>query len=233
MNNKNNILVIIPARAGSKGIPKKNIKLLNGKPLISYTIESAKKIVPLADICVSTDGSEIKQIAENYGIKVPFLRPEHLACDTSGTYEVLIHALDYYEQQGKTYEIVLLLQPTSPFRQINHIKEAIESYSSDLDMVVSVKETKVNPYYNLFEEDKGYLVKSKKGKFSRRQDIPKVYEYNGAIYVINVKTLKENKMADFSKVKKYVMDDISSIDLDDKLDWKFCELIIKEGLVRL
>ena len=104
-------LAIIPARGGSKGIPKKNIKLLNGKPLINYTIEAARNAFDDIDICISTDSIEIKEIVEKSNLKVPFLRPSELACDTAGTHEVLMHAINYYENLGKTYDVLVLLQP--------------------------------------------------------------------------------------------------------------------------
>ena len=118
------ILVIIPARGGSKGITHKNIKPLNGKPLIHYTIDEAREIVSDEDICVSTDDPEIIKCVEDYGLKVPFVRPKELATDTAGTYEVLLHALNFYEKQGRHYDVVLLLQNTSPFRKADQIKEA-------------------------------------------------------------------------------------------------------------
>src|SRR5574344_397852 len=123
-----NILTIIPARGGSKGIPHKNIKPLNGKPLIYYTIDCARAICNDEDICVSTDDAEIISVVEQYGLKVPFVRPAELASDTAGTYEVLLHALDFYEKQGRHYDVVLLLQNTSPFRSSLHVKEALELY---------------------------------------------------------------------------------------------------------
>ncbi len=227
------ILTIIPARGGSKGIPHKNIKPLNGKPLIYYTIDCARAICDDEDICVSTDDAEIISVVEKYGLKVPFVRPAVLATDTAGTYEVLLHALAFYEKQGKHYDVVLLLQNTSPFRTSIHVKEALELYKPEIDMVVSVKETSSNPYYNCFEEnDKGFLNISKgDGLYTRRQDVPKAYEYNGAIYVINPASLKKMPLGKFSKRIKYVMDDIHSVDLDNMIDWKFAELIIKERLV--
>ncbi len=227
------VLTIIPARGGSKGIPHKNIKPLNGKPLIYYTIDCARAICDDEDICVSTDDSEIIKCVEDYGLKVPFVRPAELATDTAGSYEVLLHALDFYEKQGRYYDVVLLLQNTSPFRTSIHVNEALELYKPEIDMVVSVKETSSNPYYNCFEEnDKGFLKISKgDGLYTRRQDVPKAYEYNGAIYVINPASLKKMPLGKFSKKIKYVMDDIHSVDLDNMIDWKFAELIIKEGLV--
>lgn len=225
------ILVIIPARGGSKGIPHKNIKPLAGKPLIHYTIDVARQIVANEDICVSTDDPEIIQCVEDYGLKVPFVRPSELATDTAGTYEVLLHALNYYEQQGKTYDVVILLQNTSPFRTPEQVKEALALYNSNLDMVVSVKECSANPYYSVFEENtEGFLNICKgNGNITRRQDAPKVYEYNGAIYAINPKSLKEMPLYKFKKRVKYVMDEKSSLDLDTMNDWHMAELLISKS----
>ncbi len=224
------ILVIIPARGGSKGIPHKNIKPLAGKPLIYYTIDTARQIVDDDEICISTDDKEIIQCVEDYGIKVPFVRPAELATDTAGTYEVLLHALNYYEQQGKVYDIVVLLQNTSPFRTAEQVKEALSMYSTSIDMVVSVKECTANPYYCVFEEDgEGYLHICKgDGSITRRQDAPKVYEYNGAIYVINPRSLKEKPLNKFTKRIKYVMNERSSLDLDTMNDWYMAELLINK-----
>lgn len=220
-------LVIIPARGGSKGIPRKNIKLLGGKPLIQWTIDEARKMFSDDVICVSTDDIEIKDIVEQNGLKIPFLRPEKLATDFAGTYEVLLHAVSFYEDKGYDPDVLILLQPTSPFRTAQQIKDAIALYNEDIEMLVSVKETKANPYYVLREENKdGFLVKSKESKATRRQDVPKVWELNGAIYIINVKALKEKPLSQFLKVKKYVMDEITSHDLDTMLDWKVAETII-------
>ena len=224
------ILVIIPARGGSKGIPHKNIKPLNGKPLIHYTIDEAREIVGDEDICVSTDDPEIIKYVNDYGLKVPFVRPEELATDTAGTYEVLLHALNFYEKQGRHYDVVLLLQNTSPFRKAEQIKEALKLYNDDVDMVVSVKECAANPYYCVFEENsEGYLHVCKgDGNIFRRQDAPKVYEYNGAIYIMNAEKLKTTHMHKMQKRVKYVMDDLSSFDLDTMWDWQMAESIINQ-----
>lgn len=223
-------LVIIPARGGSKGVPGKNIKLLNGKPLIQYTIEAALEITDEHNIIVSTDCVDIKAVAENLGINVPSLRPENLASDTASTYEVLRYELDQLEKKNRKYDYIILLQPTSPFRTGKHIREALEIYRGDLEMVVSVKETKANPYFTLKEEDKnGYLIPSKKTSATRRQDVPKVYELNGAIYIIDVSTLKKMSLSKFAKVGKYVMDEISSHDIDTTLDWNLAQLIINKS----
>lgn len=222
-------LIVIPARGGSKGVPRKNIKVLGDKPLIQYTIDAAKGVFDDEFICVSTDDFEIKSVVEQLGLKVPFLRPNELASDTAGTYEVLLHAISYYEAKGYFPDTLILLQPTSPFRTSAHIKEALKLYHESIDMVVSVKETKANPYYILFEEDRnGYLKKTKEANFTRRQDCPKVWEYNGAIYIINVKALKEKTISQFTKVCKFEMDETSSHDIDTLLDWKIAEIILQD-----
>jgi len=222
-------LVVIPARGGSKGVPRKNIKLLNDKPLIQYTIEAAKIIFSDDHICISTDDEEIKSVVENLGISVPFMRPIHLASDTAGSYEVLLHAISHYEENGYEADTLILLQPTSPFRTSRHIEKALELYSNEIDMVVSVKETKSNPYYVLFEEDEnGFLKKSKEAKFVRRQDCPKVWEYNGAIYIININSLKKQMIGNFKKIVKYEMDEFSSHDIDTMFDWEMAELMMQK-----
>lgn len=226
-------LFLIPARGGSKGIPHKNIKLLAGKPLIYYAIDIARQFVDDLDICLSTDDDEIIHTAEAYGLNVPFKRPNYLASDTAGSYEVILHAIQFYEQQGKFYDNVVLLQPTSPFRTKDDVDGCIAKYDEDCDMVVSVKPAASNPYYDIFEEDAyGNLLISKgDGKITRRQEAPKCYEYNGAVYVINIESLKSVHMNDFKRVRFYEMSEIHSVDLDTMLDWKYAELLIQEGIV--
>ena len=227
-------LIIIPARGGSKGIPRKNIKPLNGKPLIYYTIDTARAITSDDNICVTTDDDEIISVVEQYGLKIPFKRPDELASDTAGTYEVLLHALDYYEKQGRHFDAVILLQNTSPFRQAEQVKEALQLYSPEVDIVVSVKESAANPYYNLFEDDgNGYLHICKgDGVFFRRQDAPKVYEYNGAIYIMNPEVLKTTHMHKMNKRIKYVMDERSSFDLDTMFDWTMAEMMSAQQIIK-
>ena len=225
-------LVIIPARGGSKGVPRKNIKLLNSKPLIYYTIEEARLIIDDNKIIVSTEDNEIKEIVEKTGLKVPFLRPTHLATDESGTYEVLLDTIKQVEKSGYVPDTIILLQPTSPFRNAIHIQSALKIYQNNLgvDLVASVKETKSNPYYLLYEEDeKGYLKKSKDSNFKRRQDCPKVWEFNGAIYVINKKSLIEKPISQFDKVIKYEMDEKSSLDIDSILDFEFAAFLLQSS----
>lgn len=224
-------LIVIPARGGSKGIPNKNIKLLKGKPLIQYSIEIARKISEDDHICVSTDSLEIAEVVESSGLKVPFIRPSVFASDTAGSRGVILHALDHYLKQNRKYSAIILLQPTSPFRKLTDVQAMIGMFQQDLDMVVSVKEPHSNPYFSLFEENAaGYLELSKKGNYVRRQDCPKVYAYNGSVYIINVNAIQQKEIREFSSVRKYVMDDIASVDIDNPLDWFIAEMMLEKSI---
>ena len=221
------ILYLIPARGGSKGIPHKNIKLLDGKPLIQYSIDVARQLAEDNDICVSTDDIEIKTVAENLGLEVPFLRPDYLASDTAGTSDVIVHALNFYSNQGTNYDVVVLLQPTSPLRTVQNIKDCLALYDDTLDMVTTVKESSVSAV--LCRENKNGFLEQVIGENNvRRQDAAKLYEYNGAVYVINSDAIKEKGLGGFTKIKKCVMDEKSSVDIDTMLDWKFVEVLVKE-----
>ena len=226
MKENTKILYLIPARGGSKGVVNKNIRLLAGKPLIYYAIKSALENANPKDICISTDSIAIKEVAEEFGVKVPFLRPIGLATDLSTTEDVILHALDYYKNAGVNYDFVVLLQPTSPFRRGEHIKQALNLIDNQSDLIVSVKETDANPYYVLFEEDeKGILQKTCKGVFTRRQDCPKVFELNGAVYVIRTEKLLKVGYQKL-KMKKFLMEKKDSIDIDDEIDLKFAEILM-------
>ena len=219
-------LYIIPARGGSKGIPSKNIRLLAGIPLIIHTLQLARCFADDKDICITTDSDEIAEFAAQENYSVPFIRPHHLATDESGMHGVILHAIQHYRELGRAYERIVLLQPTSPFRLPAHIKKALDLYTDDVDMVVSVKPADANPYFVLFEEDdQGYLVKSKKGNFQSRQDCPQVWQYNGAIYVINTESLNKQRLNEFTRIVKYPMDALHSVDLDTELDWAFAEFL--------
>lgn len=216
------ILYLIPARGGSKGIPGKNIKDFLGKPLICHAIDQAREAGALdADICVSTDSDEIRKVVESYGLKVPFMRPDYLATDTAGTYGVILHALDWYKEHGMDYDLVVLLQTTSPLRRSEDITGALQMWKPGTDMIVSVCEAATNPYYNAFETDAdGNLHISKgDGHYTRRQDAPKVWEYNGAVYVMNVESLRKMPYSDFPVRRPYIMPSDRSVDLDTPSDW--------------
>lgn len=226
------ILYLIPARGGSKGIPGKNIKPFMGKPLICHTIDQARAAgANDCDICVSTDSEEIRNTVESYGLKVPFMRPAHLATDTAGSYEVILHALEWFENHDNNYDLVVLLQTTSPLRTAQDIREAISLWTPDTDMVVSVCEAATNPYYNAFETDEnGNLHISKgDGRYTRRQDAPKVWEYNGAVYVMKAESLHRISLSEFPIKRPYVMPTERSVDLDTPADWVRAEQIAQSS----
>ncbi|MFC3880856.1 cytidylyltransferase domain-containing protein [Algoriphagus namhaensis] len=220
------ILYLIPARGGSKGVPKKNIKELAGVPLIGHSIKVALGLSDPKDICVSTDSDEIAEVAETFGLKVPFRRPEAISNDSASNEDVILHALDFYKERGVDYDYVVVLQPTSPLRKESHVQEAIDLVQDNTELIVSVKETDSNPYYVLFEEgEDGVLDKVKKGVFTRRQDCPTVYELNGAIYVIHVESLRRKGYQNL-KMTKYLMEKDYSVDIDNLIDFALAELLL-------
>ena len=225
-------LFLIPARGGSKGLSRKNILPLAGRPMIEYTLDAATGAMEEGDeLCVSTDDREIIQVVENYGVKVPFIRPASLASDTASSQEVIEHALNWYLEKNQIFDLIVLLQVTSPLRHTHHVKKALALWAPGIDMVVSVKETDSNPYYVLFEEDSnGFLHKSKKANFTRRQDCPEVYEVNGAIYVMSISSIKNKGILNFNKKIKFKMSKKSSLDIDDYVDFKLAEILIKNRI---
>ena len=226
--NKMNILYVIPARGGSKGIPRKNIKLLAGKPLIYYSIDVARQLTSDENICISTDDDEIIAMIEAYGLKVPFKRPDYLASDTATSDDVLIHAIEFYENRGIKYDIIVLLQPTSPLRRSEHIKEAMSLYNKEVDVVVSVKTSHAASSLCVENED-GFIERLFDGLGTRRQDFSSFYEYNGAIYIINKNSfLLKKSISKLEKKVKYIMNEQDSIDVDTPLDWILLETMLSK-----
>ena len=223
------ILYLIPARGGSKGLPGKNIKILGSKPLINYSIDFARKFTSDSNICVSSDDEDIIKCVNDNNLKIEFKRPDSLSTDTATTNDVIIDAINYYESIGRYYDLIVLLQPTSPFRNIKDFKNMLNNWTKDLDLLVSVKESHDSPYFNIFEENSdGFLEKSKDIGITRRQDAPKVYAFNGSIYIYKVSSIKNNQI---KKIKKYIMQDlITSIDIDTSFDFMLCETVINNNL---
>lgn len=227
--NETSSLWLIPARGGSKGVPNKNIRPLCGKSLVARAIENAfESARPEDTIYVSTDSLEIAREAENYGLEIPFMRPRSLAEDKTSTYDVIIHTLNEFAKRGKTFDKVILLQPTSPFRTTEDIQRVIAAWSPDIDMSVSVVSAATNPYYNAFEEDDAGFLKISKGEgnISRRQDAPEVWEYNGAVYVMTVSSLLKRPYSEFEKIVGVPMSEENSLDIDSPLDWKIAEFLL-------
>ena len=226
------ILATICCRGGSKGVPGKNIKPLNGKPLIAYTIESAKQSRYINELIISTDDSAIADIARSYGANVPFMRPAHLASDTASKWPVFIHAVETYEQlTGNTVDYLVDLDVTVPLKTYQDIDGAIQMalQNPDTDVVITGYEPERNPYFNMMEigED-GFASIVKKGSkpIVRRQDAPKVYSLTPAAYVIKKSALYEFEHWSNAKCKIFEMPRERAVDIDTEIDFKIVEFLI-------
>ena len=231
MLEEKNFLAIIPARGGSKGVPKKNIKEIEGIPLIGYTIREAKKSKYISRVVVSTDEEEIAEVARKIGAEIPCLRPEELSGDASSTVECVIHMVNYLkENEDYVPDFICLLQCTSPLRTMEDIDEAIEKlFRTDFDGIVSVCEAETNPYWtNVFDNDRLKYFLEEGKTITRRQDLPKIYRYNGAIYIIKTGVFLREKSFETDNITGYVMSNEKSIDIDTITDFKVAEILIKE-----
>lgn len=233
------ILITICARGGSKGVKGKNIRLLNGKPLIYYTIKQALEWNKAAHIIVTTDSKEIADIAIACGAEVPFMRPKNLAADTSPTLPVLTHALLESEKIFKTkFDTLIDLPVTAPVRSVKDLENAYKLFKKkNPKNLVTVTPSHRNPYFNMLEVEKNGRVKySKAGNFTRRQDAPEVYDMNNSIYIYQSDYLRDEKIK-LDKISDdtiaYVMDPITSIDIDTETDFKILESLVKSSLVNI
>ena len=232
MSNKKNILGIVPARGGSKGIPGKNIKEFCGKPLMAWTIESALKSEAVSRLIVSTDDFKIAEIAKQYGAEVPFMRPAELAQDASPTLPALVHAVKYLaDNENYKPDYVLLLESTSPGRQPFHIKEAVKLIiKTEADSVVSMKEvaTAYSPFWQFKIDQNGkmelFTGQPIKEIITRRQELPKTYVRNGSIYLFKTNLLFESPPSIYGDdVRPYLTDEVYSLDIDTPQDWAEAE----------
>ena len=235
------ILATICARGGSKGVKNKNIRALNGKPLIAYTIEYLKEWGKAEKIVCSTDSDKIADIAKKYGAQVPFLRPSSLASDASAKFPVLKHAINFCEKYySEKYDLLIDLDPTSPIRKKTDIENALKKFKkSDADILYSVVKARKNPYFNMVELDENeyaHLSKKPEVAVNRRQNAPEVYDMNASIYFYNRSFLLEPKNIHPLSSKKaaiYQMDEIAAFDIDNEIDFKFIEFLIKNKVVLL
>jgi len=233
MNKLNlNILAIIPARGGSKGLPGKNIKLLLGKPLLAYAVEEAKKSKYITKIVLSTDDAAIAQVGKKYGAEIPFLRPPELATDTSLAPDTYIYTIERLKkEQGYAPEIVVILQPTSPLRTKDDIDNAIDLYlARKADSIISVVEFE-HPIERarILTED-GRLENYQEGKIipKNRADYRKAYSPNGAIYVLMPSLLVREKTYYFTNTYAYIMPKERSIDIDTQVDFDIAEFLMSK-----
>jgi len=225
------VLGIIPARFNSKGVSNKNIRKLNNKPLIAYTIEAGLEAERQTRLIVSTDSEEIASVARTYGAEVPFLRPAELAEDDISMVSVLHHAIKFLDSsENYKADIIITLQPTSPLRKAYHIDEAVEKLiDTDADSVVSLCEVEYSPYW-MKKIENGKVSNFMQGseKYTRRQDLPELYRLNGAIFVTRYEVLmKENRILG-NDTRAIIMSQEDSIDIDTELDFKLAELILRE-----
>lgn len=223
-------LFVIPARGGSKGIPRKNILPLAGKPLVLYSVDLARELTDDAHVVLSTDSPEIADTVRASGLAVDYMRPAELATDTAGTREVILDAMRYADGCGVGYNKICLLQPTSPLRNADDVVRCIELYRPELDMVATVTEADANPYYNCFETDptSGFLRIAKgDGCLVRRQDAPKAWMLNGAVYIINPESIREMPIGCMMRRLPVEMPKERSVDIDTPLDLRLAEILLK------
>lgn len=224
------ILAIIPARGGSKGVPRKNIRLLGGKPLLQYTAEIALSSKHLDKVILSSDDNEIINIGKELGLEVPFKRPAVLAEDKSSSLSVIEHALEFFKAKGEVYDAVCLLQVTCPFRTVTFLDVAIEKFkSSETDSLVSVLEVphEYNPHWTFKTNDLGNLrlATGEKEIISRRQELPKAYHRDGSIYITKSKVLLEKKSLYGNSIAYIESAKEDYVNIDTMEDWKKAELM--------
>lgn len=230
MYNHKTFIAIIPARGGSKGIKNKNIVPLKGKPLIAYAIEAARESGIFDDIIVSTDSEKIAKVAIEYGAKVPFLRPAELSTDTASSIDVIVHTLNYFIENGTCFDYFVLLQPTSPLRTSEDIVNAVRLvFERDANSVVSVCEAEHTSFLtNILPDDLSLSHFIKKDMIKPRQELPKYYRVNGAIYLAKVDYFLENRDFYGEKSFAYIMPRERSVDIDEVIDLKLAEVLLEE-----
>lgn len=231
------ILALIPARGGSQRVPMKNIKSLNGKPLIAYTIEAAKRSRPIHRVVVSTDAEEIALVAKDYGAETPFRRPAEIAKPDSTEMEFFKHALDWLQtNEGYEPDLIVLLYPTSPFRKAESIDRAIEEIlrHPEADSLRSVRKCTEHPY-KMWTLDQGLLTPFVKEDTDKNVHtlsyhlLPEVYIQNASIYITRPKTIREKGSPMGDVILSFVMDDVESIDVNTSIDFAFAERVMKKG----
>jgi CMP-N-acetylneuraminic acid synthetase len=225
------IFSFIFARGGSKGLPGKNIKLLNGEPLIAYSIKIAHKIDRIERVFVSTEDEEIAKIAIENGAEI-IHRPVNLAQDDSPEWEAWKHAIDYLHSQGEEFDIFLSLPTTSPLRSVSDVTACLDLLDNDTDFVVAITESSRSPYFNMVSESTdGYisLMMTSKVKHSRRQDVPLSYDMTTIAYVARPTFILSNNNIFDGNVKAYKAPKERSIDIDTSLDFSIAEMLSLKG----
>ena len=227
------IFAFIFARGGSKGLPRKNIKLLNDIPLLAYSIKVAQEINEIERVFVSTDDREISKIALDYGAEV-IQRPYELAQDDSPEWDSWRHAIKYLDEKGEKFDVFLSLPATSPLRNSLDVTTCLEMFDDNSDFVVSVTESSRSPFFNMVSEKNGYvkLLMEDEAKPMRRQDAPVNYDMTTVAYVSRPKFILNNNRIFDGRVKAYKVPKIRSIDIDSNYDFSIAEMLINKGVVR-
>lgn len=230
---KMKVLGLITARGGSKGVPGKNIKLLCGKPLLAYTVETALKAEKLTRVILSTEDEEIAEIGRELGVEIPFMRPAELAEDTTPTFPVVKHALLKLQEKGDYFDAVCLLQPTNPLRRAEDIDNCIELLTgSGVDCVVSVLPVpdEYNPkwVYQMESDGKIKLLCGDKEPIPRRQDLPPAYFREGSIYVTRSETILSGNSLYGEDTMGYQIDSKFSVNIDTESDWQRAENLVNK-----
>jgi len=226
------ILALIPARAGSKGLPGKNTRPLLGKPLVAWTIEQALASRYLDKIVVSTDDVNISRIALQYGAEVPFLRPRKLATSPAKMAGVLMHALDFFEKKSYKFDLIMVLQPTSPLRKAEDIDGAIEFlFRKSSRAVVSVCPVEHHPFWcaNLNKDGRIGSFLNPSGIYKNRQELPEYFRINGAVYLAYTSFFRKNKKFITKGTYAYKMPRERSVDIDAELDFDFARFLVSRG----
>ena len=228
-----NILCTICARGGSKGVKNKNIKELNGKPLIAYTIDQAKASGLFEHIVISTDSDDIANVAKQYGAEVFFKRSEEMASDTAGKLDVIKDAFKRSEEYyNKTFDCLVDLDATAPLRSVDDIINSFNQFKeNNNDNLITAMPSRRSPYFNLVEQDKDgkvYLSKKLATAVVRRQDAPKSYDMNASIYIWKRDVILNENSIFLEKTGLYVMPEERSIDIDNELDFKFVEFLMEK-----
>lgn len=223
------VLAVVPARGGSKGLPGKNIRPLSGKPLIAWSIEQALDAQSIDLVVVSTDDQEIAEVASRYGACVPFLRPEHLASDAASSIDVVVHALDHLAQNGSVFDIVVLLEPTSPLRDSLDIDQAVQRMAdSHASAIVSVcRAESSHPAFVFRQSPDGHLIPfmERPPTGLRRQEIEPMFFLDGSIYASEVQALREQRSFYHSNTIAYEVPKWKSFEIDDLEDFQIVEAL--------
>lgn len=228
------LIAVIPARGGSKGVPHKNIREINGIPLMGYSIKAAEKTKLFDKIVVSTDSKEIGEVAVNLGAEVPFIRPSELSGDFASSDSVVAHAINFYKENGCEFDIVCKLQPTSPLRTSEHILEAYHLLKSKkADFVVSFCECEHSPLWcDVLQEDgsiDNFMKNIDKGAV--RQELPTYYRLNGAIYMGKTERFLENGSFIGKNGYAYIMSQSDSVDIDNELDFEIAQMLLRKRTI--